>query len=161
MIYESDEMDDNMVYIRKNLDTNEFLIRYMDANGGKPIVHELSSLYSKKVLDYVYYLLKNQYLDEEGFSQFQVNMPGMPRMIVSGEKFKDVYYREHFHELLAFGLDTLETAHRIHLPKSVDPIETARKALSQTDDSYMNASRPACWDCNGESGEVNNHQFFY
>ena len=36
-------------------------------------------------------------------------MPALPRVIVSGDKFKDVYYREHFYELVGFGLDSLET----------------------------------------------------
>ena len=117
MIYDSQA--DSVINIRKNIDTNEFHIRYMDPNEGTPFVHEMTSLYHQKVLDYIYYLMKNQYLDEEGFSKFQVNMPGMPRMIVGGEKFKDAYYREHFYDLFGFGLDTLETTVRCLPPKTV------------------------------------------
>ena len=100
---------DDMVVIKKNLATNEYVINYTDPNEGSKVVHEMSGLYRQKVLDYVYYLLKNQYLDEEGFEKLQVNLPAMPRMIVSGSQMRDVYYRNHFYELIGFALDTLET----------------------------------------------------
>lgn len=135
MIYDSNmSSQDNVVYIRKNLETNEYVIRYMDPNGGKPFVHELSSLYYQKALDYVYYLMKNQYLDEEGFLHFQVNLPGMPSMIVTGDKFKDIYYRDHFYDLLGFGLGTLETASRVHVPKTMNPVAAARMVAGRYKD---------------------------
>jgi len=36
-------------------------------------------------------------------------MAGMPRMIVSSSEFSDLYYRDHFEELMGFGLDTLDS----------------------------------------------------
>ena len=101
---------DDRVFIRKNLSTNEYCITYTDPNeGGPKQVHVMTGMYYQKVLDYVYYLLKNQCLDEEGFEQMQVNIPGMPRVIVSIESMRDVYYRSHFYELVGFGLEALET----------------------------------------------------
>ena len=102
------ESNDDTIYINKDLETNEFVVTYTDPNEGDPLVYKMSGLYRQKVLDYVYYLMKNQYLDEEGFDRVQVNMPAMPRMIVDGEKFKDIYYRDHFYDLIGFGLDNLE-----------------------------------------------------
>ena len=94
--------------------TNEFVVTYTDENDGDPVVHKMSGLYHAKVLDYVYMLLKNQYLDEEGFESVQVNMPAMPRMIVNGSKFSDIYYRQHFYELIGFGLDNLENTAKVY-----------------------------------------------
>ena len=102
------ESNDDTIYINKDLETNEFVVTYTDPNEGNSLVYKMSGLYRQKVLDYVYYLMKNQYLDEEGFDRVQVNMPAMPRMIVDGEKFKDIYYRDHFYDLIGFGLDNLE-----------------------------------------------------
>jgi hypothetical protein len=56
----------------------------------------------------LYMLFKNQALDEEGYKSVQLTLPAMPRVIVSGEKFKDLYYREHFLELIGNSLDMLE-----------------------------------------------------
>lgn len=99
---------DDVINIKKDLTTNEYVITYSDPNEGVPVVHQMSGLYRDKVLEYVYMLLKNQYVDEEGFDKVQVNIPAMPRVIVSGEKFNEVYYREHFQQLIGFGLDNLE-----------------------------------------------------
>ena len=136
MIYDdSNKKEDNVINIRKNFDTNEYHILYMDPNGGKPLIHQLTGFYHQKVLDYIYYLMKNQYIDEEGFSQFQLNMPGLPSMIVSGEKFKDVYYRDHFYDMVGFALEMLENAVSVPLPtprsKTADPVARARSIVSQ------------------------------
>ena len=110
---EAKKSADDMICIKKDFGTNEFVVTYTDPNEGEPVVHKMSGLYRQKVLDYVYYLMKNQYLDEEGFDRVQVNMPAMPRMIVDGEKFKDIYYRDHFYELVGFGLDNLENTEKV------------------------------------------------
>lgn len=107
------ESNDDMICIKKNLETNEYLVMYTDPNEGNPVVHKMAGLYRQKVLDYVYYLMKNQYLDDESFDRVQVNMPAMPRMIVDGEKFHDIYYRDHFYDLIGFGLDNLENTEKV------------------------------------------------
>jgi hypothetical protein len=100
-------MDDN-IRIRKNYMTNEFDISYNDQNDGSPVTHKVSGLSRSRVLEYVYLLFKNQYIDDAGYKSIQITLPAMPRIIVSGDKFKQVYYREHFMEVLEMGLDLLE-----------------------------------------------------
>ena len=142
----SDEKDDT-ISIAKDLATNEFVVTFTDENDGDPVVHKMSGLYQAKVLDYVYMLLKNQYLDEEGFDKVQVNIPAMPRMIVSGSKFSDIYYRQHFYELIGFGLDNLENAAKVcTTPKrSVPrvPAAPARTCIAQYT-QYQNVMNPEC-----------------
>jgi hypothetical protein len=103
---------DDTVTIRKNLDTGDFEIVYKDQNSGSPIAHVLTGLYRARVMDYLYMLFKNQALDEEAYKNVQLTLPAMPRIIVSGDKFKDLYYREHFLELIGNSLDNLENASR-------------------------------------------------
>ena len=100
--------NDDVITIRKNTEYNEFEITYTDPNEGSAIKHQMTGLYHKKVVEYIYLLLKNLYLDEQKFKNVQINMPAMPRMMVSSSMFSDLYYREHFAELIEFGLDTLE-----------------------------------------------------
>lgn len=183
MIYERDSNTDtdNIVRIRKNLATNEFEIRYTDPNEGTPIRHQITGLYHQKVLDYIYYLMKNQYLDEQGFTDFQVNIPGMPRMIVSGTAFKQVYYREHFYELLGYALDNLENTTRVTVPRFNTNVPTyaqkmaylSRNSTSQTNQVCETTSSCQATSCcqatecemnaydEDEDGEVlPRHQFF-
>lgn len=139
---------DEVLTIRKNLDTNEYVVRYTDPNNGSPVVHLLTGLYHQKVLDHVYFVMKNQYLDEEGFDQFQVNLPGMPRMLVSGEKFKDVYYRDHFYELLGYGLESLETATHVckqrvpNAPRKPTRVACAEAWQNYPEDNEVRDPRP-------------------
>jgi uncharacterized protein with ParB-like and HNH nuclease domain len=108
---------DDTITIRKNFDTNEFDIVYRDQNNGEPVTHEVSGLYRARVLDYLYMLFKNQALDEEGYKSVQLTLPALPRLIVSGDKFKDLYYREHFLEAVGTGLDLLDNTESIKIPK--------------------------------------------
>jgi hypothetical protein len=71
---------------------------------------------------------ENLYLDEQKFRNVQINMPGMPRMIVGCSKFSDLYYREHFEELIEFGLDTLENVEVLKKPVSYDYCYTPNEA---------------------------------
>ncbi len=115
MIYlmnENSKLNDDTVTIFKNLDLGDFEIVYKDQNNGSPITHVVRGLYRQRVMDYLYMLFKNQALDEEAYKSVQVTLPAMPRIIVSGDKFKDLYYREHFLELIGNALDTLENVSR-------------------------------------------------
>jgi hypothetical protein len=47
-------------------------------------------------------------MDEEGCKNLQVNIPGMPCMIISGKKLSEVYYREHLEDLIGSGVDLLD-----------------------------------------------------
>jgi len=105
--------NDDVIVIKKNLRYNEFEITYTDPNEGSTIKHHMTGMYREKVLQYMYLLMKNLYLDEQKFMNVQFNMPGMPRVIVSSSEFSDLYYREHFEELIGFGLDSLENTENV------------------------------------------------
>jgi hypothetical protein len=105
---DSSQKADDVVIIRKNLDNGDFDITYKDQNNGSPVTHVANGLYRARVIDYLYMLFKNQALDEEAYKSVQLTLPAMPRIIVSGDKFKDLYYREHFLEAVGNSLDMLE-----------------------------------------------------
>jgi hypothetical protein len=65
----------------------------------------------------MYLLFKNQSLDEEAPCKVQVNIPSMPRVIVSGDKFQELYYREHFSELIDSGLDFMDNSTKVRSTK--------------------------------------------
>jgi hypothetical protein len=127
---------DDSVDIRKNYETNEFDIVYRDQNNGEPITHRVTGLYRARVLDYLYMLFKNQSLDEEGYQSIQLSLPALPRIIVSGDKFKDLYYREHFLEAVGTGLDLLENTKSV---KKVVP------SVRRTSYANLNASGRDDW----------------
>jgi hypothetical protein len=110
---------DDVITIRKNFDTNDFEIIYRDQNDGSPVVHHVSGLYRDRVIDYLYVLFKNQALDEEGYKSIQLTLPALPRLIVSGDNFKDLYYREHFLEAVGSGLDLLDNTEVVKKAPSV------------------------------------------
>jgi len=116
----SSNMDD-MIIIKKNLDTNEFDITYKDTNGGGSLVtHYVNGLYRRRVLNYLYMVFKNQSLDEEGYTSIQLTLPAMPRVLISGNKLTDLYYREHLLEVLGDSLDLLtNVTNKKVVPKEV------------------------------------------
>ena len=117
-----DERDDKIV-IRKNLDYNEFEVTYTEFSGlDAPLVYKSTGMYRDKVLNYVYMVVKNQYADDEPYKHVQVNIPGMPRVIMSSAKFQEVYFREHLYDLISTGLDLLETTQLVK--KEVLPTPT-------------------------------------
>jgi hypothetical protein len=113
----SNELCDDNITIRKNLTTGDYDVKYTDTNGGSPLAYKTTDLYRVRVMEYVYMLFKNLSLDEDGYVAIQVDLPSMPRVLVSGDKFKDVYYRDHFYELIGTGLDLLETSTKVSSEK--------------------------------------------
>ena len=109
---------DDKIVIHKDYSTNEFEIVYVDGNDGTPITHKVTGMYRDRILEYAYMVLKNQALDNEGYDSIQFNMPAMPRVIVSGEDFKDVYKREHFYALISTGIDMLDNTESIQKQRS-------------------------------------------
>lgn len=122
---------DDVVTIRKNFDTNDFEIIYRDQNDGTPVVHHVSGLYRDRVIDYLYVLFKNQSLDDEGYTSVQLTLPALPRLIVSGEKFKDLYYREHFLEAVGTGLDLLDNTEAVKKAPSVRRFTSMNQLYTQ------------------------------
>ena len=105
---DNSQKGDDIVIISKNLKLGDFDITYNDQNNDSPLTHIVNGLYRARVMDYLYMIFKNLALDEEPYESVQLTLPAMPRIIVSSDKLKDLYYREHFLELIANSLDTLE-----------------------------------------------------
>ena len=112
----SNPASDDTLRIYKNLIDDDFEIRYTDANSGltgqgssiNRVTHTMVSLSHQNVLDHIYFILKNQYLDSDKFTQIQIDPPAMPRILVDGDQFSDVYTREHFYELIGHSLECLD-----------------------------------------------------
>ena len=108
----SNPASDDTLKIYKNIVDDTFEIRYTDANiegsSSKPVTHTMVSLSHENVLDHIYFILKNQYLDTDKFRQIQIDPPAMPRILVDGDKFNDVYTREHIYELIGHSLECLD-----------------------------------------------------
>jgi len=124
---------DDTVVIRRNNSEGAFEITYTDCNEGRPVTHKATFLPHSRVADYVYILFKNQYLDEEAFNQVQLELPAMPRVIVSGDKFNQDYYRKHFAEAIDVGLYMLEATEKVK--KDVTPLKK--------NDSFYCSSAPS------------------
>ena len=116
---------DDRLSVRKDLSTGEFQVTYVDENNGDPVTHRMNYLYRARVMDHFYLVLKNQMIDDDGFEAVQFNMPAMPRMLVNATKFKDVYYREHFLDLIGNALDCLDT---LEMPSSLRSARASAKA---------------------------------
>ena len=65
-------------------------------------------------------------MDDDGFKSVQFSLPAMPRILVDVWKFKEVYYREHFLDLLENGLDTLD---RVETTSALQKAREKAKAL--------------------------------
>jgi hypothetical protein len=119
----ADSYSDDRLQIRKDFETNDFEVTYRDANIGigavnsVPVIHKLSGLYRERVLEHVYLLLKNQYLDTDGFAEIQIDVPAMPRVLLKAENMYDLYYRDHIYDLVGAALDNLENGERVE-PKT-------------------------------------------
>jgi hypothetical protein len=118
LLIKNNSTKDDAILIKKNLLYNEFDLTYIEhTNGCETVKHSATGLYHDKVMDYIYMVFKNQYLDEEPYSHIQINVPAMPRIMISGDKFNEVYYRVHVRELISTGLDLLETTTVVSVKK--------------------------------------------
>jgi len=122
--------EDDSVKVRLNLDLNEYEITLRDQNAGSEIAHRIEMSTKEKVMDYLYLVLKSICLDEDGYENIQVNTPLMPRVFFSVKSLKDLYYREHVHEILRTGLDLLEDTIRLPSKVSADSYATPQRSAS-------------------------------
>ena len=129
---------DDFIEIRQVLATGEYTIKFREENQGRrPMTHFLNNLSYYQVVDYVYALLKNQSLDEDPYQSFQVNLPAMPTVLVSVERLKDVYYRDHFLDSVRDALSTLTNSMTVAHPEqpkrlppaATDPVAPVRQHL--------------------------------
>ena len=121
----SDSSQDDQITVRKNLDLNEFEIKLNDMNSGDKVTHRLEGTNKNVVMKYLYHLLKNISLDDDGYESIQVNVPLMPRVLFTAASLKDLYVREHLEDLLNLGLDLVEDVTKVTPPvvtRSVDSV---------------------------------------
>jgi len=109
----TDSSQDDFITIRKNLDLNEFEITMKDMNSGDKVTHRLEGTNKNMVMRYLYHLLKNFSLDDDGYENIQVNVPLMPRVLFTAVSLKDLYVREHLEDLLNLGLDLVEDVTKV------------------------------------------------
>lgn len=129
---------DDTVKIVKNLDDNMFELTYTDK--GDPLVHKVHYMTRDDVCDYVYNLFMNFTLDEDGYQLIQFSLPAMPRVMVSGSKLKDASYREHFLELIEYGLGLLDKVEKVVIKK---PSEKKTTSRSNCEGACYNTPEPA------------------
>ena len=111
----ANEKLDDTVRIVKNLEDNAFELTFKD--NGDPVTHKVYEMTRDSVCDYVYLLLKNLSMDEDGYQSIQLSLPAMPRMLVSASKLKDTYYRDHFLELVENSLSMLDKVEKLKIKK--------------------------------------------
>ena len=109
----SDSSQDDQITVRKNLNLNEFEITMKDMNAGDKVTHRLEGTNKNMVMRYLYHLLKNFSLDDDGYENIQVNVPLMPRVLFTAVSLKDLYVREHLEDLLNLGLDLVEDVTKV------------------------------------------------
>lgn len=102
------------------------MVTYTDENQGSPVFHTISFGCRMDLVNHLYLTLKNQAIDDDGFKSVQFSLPAMPRILVEISKFKEVYYREHFLDLLENGLDTLD---RVETTSAAQKAREKAKAL--------------------------------
>jgi hypothetical protein len=117
---------DDVMSIRKNFQEGEFVVSYTDENQGSPVFHTISFGCRMDLVNHLYLTLKNQAIDDDGLKSVQFSLPAMPRILVDAWKFKEVYYREHFLDLLENGLDTLD---RVETTSALQKAREKAKAL--------------------------------
>lgn len=113
---------DDTVRIVKNLEDSVFELTYKDNGEPNPLVHKAYQMTRDNVCDYVYLLLKNLTLDEDGYQQVQFSLPAMPRVIVSASRLQDNNYREHFLELIENGLSMIDKVEKLSIKKPVEKV---------------------------------------
>jgi hypothetical protein len=128
----ANEKLDDTVRIVKNLEDNAFELTFKD--NGDPVTHKVYEMTRDNVCDYVYLLLKNLSIDEDGYQSIQLSMPAMPRMLVTASNLKDAYYRDHFLELIENGLGMLDKVEKLSIKKPVEKKQS----------SYSGCSRNTC-----------------
>jgi hypothetical protein len=98
-------------------------------------------------------VLKNQSVDSEPYAFIQVTVPSMPAIFLSGDKFKDSFYRDHVIDLVTMGLEMLEVTESEYLRAKKAPSYTTNYASKQ-DFWATDEPLPAADHSNLEEGEL-------
>ena len=106
---------DDVIRIVKNLEDSVFEVTYTD--NGDSLIHKAYEMTRDNVCDYVYMLLKNLTMDQDGYESIQFDLPAMPRVLVNASNLQDSSYREHFLELVENGLSMLDKVEKLSIKK--------------------------------------------
>lgn len=106
---------DDTVRIVKNLEDSTFEITFKD--NGDPLIHKAHEMTRDHICDYVYHLLKNLTLDEDGYQQIQFSLPAMPRLLVNAYILRDANQRDYFLELIENSLSMLDKVEKLSIKK--------------------------------------------
>jgi hypothetical protein len=130
---------DDVMSIRKNFQDGEFVLTYNDENNGSPVTHTISFGCRMDLVNHLYLTLKNQAMDDDGFKSVQFSLPAMPRILVSIDRFREAYYREHFLDLLENGLDTLDRVETTSALQKARQKAKAEKAKAEAEEEQARA----------------------
>lgn len=130
---------DDVMSIRKNFQDGEFVLTYNDENNGSPVTHTISFGCRMDLVNHLYLTLKNQAMDDDGFKSVQFSLPAMPRILVSIDRFREAYYREHFLDLLENGLDTLDRVETTSALQKAREKAKAEKAKAEAEEEQARA----------------------
>jgi hypothetical protein len=144
---------DDVMSIRKNFQEGEFVVTYTDENQGSPVFHTISFGCRMDLVNHLYLTLKNQAIDDDGFKSVQFSLPAMPRILVDAWKFKEVYYREHFLDLLENGLDTLD---RVETTSAAQKAREKAKAKAEAQKAKLEAEK-----AKAEEEQARNPAYYY
>ena len=138
----NDSSLDDQITIRKNLDLNEFEVTMKDMNQGDKVTHRLEGTTKDTVMKYLYHLLKNLSLDDDGYESIQVNVPLMPRVLFTGVSLKDLYVREHLQDLLNLGLDLVEDVTKVTPSVSYPQTSSLPVTATPQRSAYASSAEP-------------------
>ena len=149
--------DDDHIVIRKDLDQGNFTLRYTDTNAGtnNSIISQITtSMTYDHVVEHMRVCVKSIALDEEGFIKVQIDIPGMPRMLLSVDKLREVYYRDHIVDMVCIGLDSMNTSKSTNMPREPEaPTKKRRFSMEPSTPLYAQSppiSRHLYFDVQGE-----------
>ena len=149
--------DDDRIIIRKDLDDGNFTLRYTDTNAGTndAIISQITtSMTYDHVVEHMRVCVKSIALDEEGFMKVQIDIPGMPRMLLSVDKLREVYYRDHIIDMVCIGLDSMNTSKSVNVPREPEaPTKKRRVSMEPSTPLYAQSppiSRHLYFDVQGE-----------
>lgn len=128
---------DDVIRIVKNLEDRVFEVTYTD--NGDSLVHKAYEMTRDNVCDYVYLLLKNITMDEDGYQSIQLDLPAMPRLLVSVSKLQDTYHRDHFLELIENSLSMIDKVEKLSIKKPVEKKASKKDCSSYSCDVHTTA----------------------
>jgi hypothetical protein len=145
---------DDTVCIKKNLEDSVFEVTFKD--NGEPLMHRAHEMTRDNVCDYVYLLLKNLTMDEDGYKSIQVSLPAMPRLIMSTSNLHELYYRQHFLELVENGLNIIDKVEKLPVKKVSEKKTEAKANLCSSTNDSCRFRNSCCTSSNCREDDVPN-----